>query len=176
MAIAEFTVGSLRSLSVAVGRISSGELQTRVPVESDNEVGDLAAAVNFMASRFEAGLAKGRDLRTLLASIRVMLESLIDGVVDDHETVKRYLRNTLTEVEYFGQLVDDLSEVAQMDAGMPQLHLEDASLQDLISNALESMSAQAAVQGVILKGNVERNVAPLVMDLRRVQRVLYNLV
>ena len=35
------------------------------------------------------------DLRTLLASIRVMLESLIDGVVDDHETVKRYLRNTL---------------------------------------------------------------------------------
>jgi len=60
-----------------------------------------------------------------------------------------------------------------MDAGM---HLEDASLQDLISNALESMSAQAAVQGVILKGNVERNVAPLVMDLRRVQRVLYNLV
>ena len=105
-----------------------------------------------------------------------MLESLIDGVVDDHETVKRYLRNTLTEVEYFGQLVDDLSEVAQMDAGMPQLHLEDASLQDLISNALESMSAQAAVQGVILKGNVERNVAPLVMDLRRVQRGLYNLV
>ena len=56
------TVGSLRSLSVAVGRISSGELQTRVPVESDNEVGDLAAAVNFMASRFEAGLAKERDL------------------------------------------------------------------------------------------------------------------
>ena len=98
-----------------------------------------------MASRFEAGLAKERDLRTLLASIRVMLESLIDGVVDDHETVKRYLRNTLTEVECFGQLVDDPSEVAQMDAGMPQLHLEDASLQDLISDALESMSAQASV-------------------------------
>ena len=42
-----------------------------------------------MASRLEAGLAKERDLRTLLASIRVMLESLIDGVVDDHETVNK---------------------------------------------------------------------------------------
>jgi signal transduction histidine kinase len=97
-------------------------------------------------------------------------------VVDDQETVKRYLRNTLTEVEYFGQLVDDLFEVAQMDAGMLQLHLEDASLQDLISDTLESMSAQAAAQGVKLHGSVEGNVEPLVMDLRRVQRVLYNLV
>ena len=59
MAIVESTVGSLRSLSVAVGRISSGELQTPVPVESDDEVGDLAAAGNSMASRFEPGLALG---------------------------------------------------------------------------------------------------------------------
>ena len=190
-AIADSTIGSLRSLSAAVGRISSGELQTRVPVESDDEVGDLAAAVNSMASQLEAGLAKEReltesrrelvsavshDLRTPLASIRAMMESLIDGVVDDQETTKRYLRNTLTEVEYFGQLVDDLFEVAQMDAGMLHLHVEDASLQDLVSDTLESMSAQAAARSVKLKGSVDGNVAPLVMDLRRVQRVLYNLV
>jgi signal transduction histidine kinase len=44
----------------------------------------------------------------------------------------RYLRNSLTEVESLGQLDNDLFEVAQMGAGMLKLHIERASLQDLI--------------------------------------------
>lgn len=191
MAVAEPTVRSLRTLTVAVGRISSGDLQSRVTVESAGEVGELADAFNSMASRLEASIAKERevaktrqelitavshDLRTPLASIRAMVESLTEGVVQDQATVKRYLRNTLTEVENLGQLVNDLFELSQIDAGMLQLHIENASVQDLISDTLESMAAQAAAGGLQLHGEIQGEIAPVVMDLPRVQRVSYILV
>lgn len=82
----------------------------------------------------------------------------------------------MSEVEYLSQLVDDLFEIARMDAGLLQLHVEDASVQDLISDTLESMSAQAAAGDVILQGGVHGQIAPVVMDTKRVQRVVYNLV
>ena len=187
--ISKPTPRSLRALSWAANKVSEGELDTRVPVESDDEVGELALAFNSMAGQLETSVAKeqeltltrqelvsavSHDLRTPLASIRAMLESMIDGVVEDQETTRRYLRNSLTEVENLGQLVDDLFEVSRMDAGMLQLQIEEASLQDLISDTLEGMSAQAAARNLQLLGRIEEPVAPVVMDLRRVQRVLYN--
>ena len=190
-AIAEPTVRLLRGLSVAVAEIAAGDFKTRVPVESEDEVGELAVSINTMAAKLEASLDKEKeltqsrrelvsavshDLRTPLASIRVMVESLVDGVVEDQETVGRYLRNTLAEIKYLGQLVDDLFEIARMDAGMLQLHIEDASVQDLISDTLESMSAQAVAEDLSLKGGVQGEIPPIFMDTTRVQRVLYNLV
>ena len=175
---------------VAVAKISAGDLKIRVPVESEDEIGELAVSINVMAAKLEASLAAeqeliqsrrelvssvSHDLRTPLASIRAMV-SLVDGVVHDQETTGRYLRNTLSEIEYLGQLVDDLFEIARMDAGMLQLHVEDASVQDLISDTLESMSAQAAAGDVILQGGVHGEISPVVMDTKRVQRVVYNLV
>ena len=190
-AITEPAVRSLRGLIVAVAKISAGDLKIRVPVESEDEIGELAVSINAMVAKLEASLetereliqsrrelvsAVSHDLRTPLASIRAMVESLVDGVVHDQETTARYLRNTLSEVEYLGQLVDDLFEIARMDAGLLQLHVEDASVQDLISDTLESMSAQAAAGDVILQGGVHGEIAPVVMDTKRVQRVVYNLV
>lgn len=190
-AITEPVVRSLKTLGAAVAEISAGDFKTRVPVESADEVGDLATSINTMAAQLEASSDKEKeltqsrrelvsavshDLRTPLASIRVMVESLVDGVVDDQETADRYLRNTLSEVEYLGRLVDDLFEVARLDAGLLQLHIGDASVHDLISDTLESMSAQARVEEVSLEGRVHGEIPPVVMDIRRVQRVLYNLV
>lgn len=187
----EPTIRSIQGLVHAVRRTTAGSLDTRVPVLSNDEVGQLAEAFNVMAERLETSFAREReleearrelmsavshDLRTPLASIRALVESMIDGVVTDRETVNRYLRTTLTEVESLSQLVNDLFELSQMDAGVLELHVEAASLQDLISDTLEGMSAQAAAHRLRLQGTVDGEIAAVVMDTHRVQRVLYNLV
>ena len=190
-ALSEPTTRSIRDLMQGARHMSAGRLDAQVPVQTNDEVGELALAFNTMSERLRSSFGREReleqarrelisavshDLRTPLASIRVMLESISDGVVADPDTVSRYIRTSLTEVENLGQLVNDLFELSQIDAGVLELHMEAASLQDLISDTLESMSAQAAVHNLSLQGSLDGEITPVVMDTRRVQRVLYNLV
>ena len=185
------TTRSIREVQEAVGRMNAGSLDTRAPVHSSDEIGGLATAFNEMAGRLQASFTRAReveqarqelisavshDLRTPLGSIRAMVESINDGVVEDPETVSRYLRSTQSEVERLSQLINDLFELSQMDAGALELHIETASLPDLISDTLESMSAQAALGCLTLLGAVDAELSPVMMDAPRVQRVLYNLV
>jgi signal transduction histidine kinase len=187
------TTRSFHQVVAAVTQISGGNLGVRVPMNSHDEVGRLASAFNDMVERVEASFNKERDLelarreliasvshdlRTPLASIRAMVESINDGVVTDPDTVKRYLKTLEVEVENLSQLINDLFELSQMDAGVLKLEMETSSLTDLISDTLESMSVQVTAEGknLHLKGSVEGEVAYVMMDPRRVQRVLYNLV
>ena len=185
------TARCMRETLAAVREIDAGNLATRVPIQSRDEVGELAMAFNTMAQRLdesfkhERELEKARrdlvravshDLRTPLASIRAIIESINDGVVTDEATVRRYLHTIQSEAETLSQLVNDLFELAQMDAGALKLHVEASSIQDLISDTLEGMAAQAASLNLTLKGSVDGELAPVMMDARRVQRILYNLV
>ena len=173
-AFSQSITGSIHEVLAAVRAMNTGNLSTRAPVLSSDEVGELASEFNDMAERLEISFAREReleqartelmravshDLRTPLASIRAMVESINDGVVTDPETIARYLRSTQTEVENLSQLIDDLFDLAQMDAGVLELHLENSSLQDMISDTLESMSAQAASRQLTLKGTVDEELA-----------------
>ena len=182
---------SMRAVVDAVRRVSEGSLSERVPVNAGDEVGELAAAFNGMAQRLEVSFNRGceleqarrelitavsHDLRTPLASIRVMVESINDGVVADEATIKCYMLTTQTEVETLSRLIDDLFELAQLDAGVLEIHTEEASIQDLISDTLESMAAQAVSHHLTLEGSADLVIEPVEVDARRLQRVLCNLV
>ena len=171
--------------------MNAGSLDQRVPILSNDEVGELAASFNAMAGRLEGAFTRqqelessrkeliqavSHDLRTPLASIWAMVESINDGVVADSATIRRYIRSTQTEVENLSRLINDLFDLAEMDSGVLELHAESALIQDLISDTLESMSAQALARRLTLKGSVEEELSPVNMDPQRVQRVLCNLV
>lgn len=190
-ALSHATTESLATLRDATRQLSAGRLETRAPVTSRDEIGELSEAFNTMASRLEATFSREReieqarkdliqavshDLRTPLASIRAMIESINDGMVTDLETTKRYLRATQSEIENLTQLINDLFELSQMEAGVLQLHREAVSLEDVISDTLEAMSAQAAARRLRLQGSVDEPLPAVLIDSKRVQRVLFNLV
>jgi signal transduction histidine kinase len=181
----------IMTLNVAAQAIARGNLRTRVPVTGSDEMADLARTFNEMASQLEATARKqreldtlkrdlvawaGHDLRTPLASIRVMVEALADGVVQDSATVQRYLQTAQRDIRSLSQLIDDLFEMAQLDAGGLQLELCPNSLSDLVSDTLESFTAQAERQGIRLEGNCAPGVDPVIMDAQKIGRVLANLV
>ncbi len=175
----------------AVQQMGAGKLNTRVEVATHDELEQLADAFNTMAADLEAAFARQRDLeqarrqlitavshdlRNPLASVRAMIESINDGVVTDEETIRRYLGRLQKDVEYLSRLVDDLFELSQIDAGLIALQLGWANLQDVVSDTLESVWAQAARRRLAVEGIVDDALPPLFMDTRRVQRVLHNLV
>ena len=119
-------------LKDAAEKLASGELKTRVPINGRDEVAALANTFNKMAEQLEMVDAKqrelerlradliawvGHDLQTPLASMRAILEALEDGVVDDPQTVKRYLGTAQRDVRSLSILIDDLFQMAQLDTG-----------------------------------------------------------
>ncbi len=178
-------------LKQAAEKLAQGNLETRVPVSGRDEVAALAESFNQMASQLQAMDEKQRelerlrkdliawvshDLQTPLASMRAILEALSDGMVEEPETVKRYLNTAQRDVRSLSALIDDLFQMAQLDAGGIPLEKEDASLADLISDTLESFSALASQQEITLEGSAESNVDPVLMDTQRIGRVLNNLI
>jgi signal transduction histidine kinase len=195
MALGYFLSGTMTDrihlLKIAAERLSQGQLETRVRVSGRDEVATLAQSFNQMASQLQHADEKQRelerlrtdliawvshDLQTPLASIRAILEALYDGVVEDPQTIKRYLNTAQRDVRALSALIDDLFQMAQLDAGGIPLEKEEASLADLVSDTLESFSELATRQEVTLEGSAEPNVDPVLMDTQRIGRVLNNLI
>lgn len=179
------------NLAQAVDALRHRGFSARAQVSGQDEVAELAMTFNDMVERLQSAeerrqeLEQARrdliawvshDLQTPLASIRAMVEALADDMVDDQETVRRYLRTAQREVQSLSSLIDDLFEMAQLDAGGMHLELQRNSMADLVSDTVESFSAMAVEKGVRLSGAVEKDVDPVIMDARRVGRVLRNLV
>jgi signal transduction histidine kinase len=178
-------------LKKAAEKLAKGNLDTRVSVPGRDEVATLAESFNQMATQLQTADEKQRklerlrtdliawvshDLQTPLASIRAILEALYDDVVEDPETVKRYLNTAQRDVSSLSALIDDLFEMAQFDAGGIPLEKADSSLADLISDTLESFSELASRQNIQLEGSVEKGVDPVYMDTQRIGRVFNNLI
>ncbi|HEY5731699.1 MAG TPA: MFS domain-containing histidine kinase [Anaerolineales bacterium] len=181
----------IQLLKNAAEKLAKGDLKTRVPVQGNDEVAVLANTFNQMAERLQAADQKQRDLdnmrrdliawvshdlQTPLTSMRAILEALSDGVVDDPETVKRYLNTAQRDVSNLSALIDDLFQMAQLDTGGFPLNKDNSSLSDLVSDTLESFTELAKQQNIILEGNVEFDVDPVTMDTQAIGRVLNNLI
>lgn len=182
---------SLKTLANAAKRMSAGDLAVRVPVAPERELAEVGAAFNAMAVRLDAAFRRQReleearqsliaavshDLRTPLASLRVMVEAINDGVASDPGTIRRYTGAMERETINLGRLIDDLFEMARLDAGQVQLRLESSPISTIVQRTVEAMAAQAARQRVDLRSLVDRTIPSVVIDPDRIQRVLYNLV
>src|SRR4029078_13739706 len=78
--------------------------------------------------RAELIAAISHDLRTPLASLRVMTEALADGLVEDPATTTRYLATMRGQIGHLSSLIDDLFELDQIDGGALRMELQRASL------------------------------------------------
>lgn len=171
--------------------IAGGDLATRVAMRGNDELAELAFEFNRMAdqlgavatereqmesARRDLFAAISHDLRTPLASLRVMTEALADGVVEDAPTQQRYLNTMRGQINHLSSLIDDLFELAQIESGALKLDLQPASPGDLVSDTIEALQPQAAAKGVALRGSVAANIGPIRAAPQKLERALYNLV
>jgi signal transduction histidine kinase len=178
-------------INYAAQAISRGELDVRIATQGRDEVSQLSKAFNDMTAQLQAVQLKQRkledmrrdliawvshDLQTPLASMQVIVEALADGVVADQLTQQRYLATLQKDIRDLSELIDDLFQMTQLDAGGLPLDLNRSSLVDLLSDTLESFLAQASRQGIDLTASIAPAVGMVYMDTPRIGRVLNNLI
>ncbi len=181
----------LSELTAATQLLARGDFSTRLKISGNDEIAQLAATFNAMAkslgevddqkrqleqTRRDLTAWVSHDLRTPLTSMRVMIEAMLDGVVQDEETVHRYLDSSRAEIEHLAHLIDDLFELAQLDVGHLTINMQRASISDLISDTLGSMQPKARQHGITLLGEVAADLDMIDMAPDKIQRVLSNLV
>lgn len=138
----------LREMTVAARRMATGDYAVRVTATSRDEVGELARAFNTMArdlatvdrQRRELVANVSHELRTPLAALSAVLENLVDGVGPRDPTA---LAPALAQAERLGSLVDDLLDLARVDAGKAPLSPQPVALAPLLADAV----AEAGVLG-----------------------------
>ena len=112
----------LRGLAASAGRLGSGDLTARAPVEGAPEVRDVGVALNRMAADLDALLESQRDfvanashqLRTPLTGLRLRLEALMS-----EPGARAEAEAALREVDRLGRLIDDLLRLARASLHEP---------------------------------------------------------
>ena len=168
----------LEQVRSAAAALSSGDLGARATVDGPTEISELAGAFNEMAESLE-GLFDARrelvawashDLRAPLANMQAMLEAIEDGLVEPTD----YIGPLHEQAAALALLVDDLFELAQIDAGALILDVHEAQLSGLVDVCLRGVQAEALQRGVHLEADVAASVtAPVAAD--KLERVLLNL-
>jgi two-component system, OmpR family, sensor histidine kinase SaeS len=178
--VARSVTTSIDRLRAASAELAAGELGARAPEGGPAELAELGAAFNDMAGRLEDLFDARRelivwashDLRTPLASLQAMLEALEDGLGEP----ERYLVSMREQVELLGRLVDDLFELAKIDAGALTLELREAALTGVVESCLRGLEVEAERRSVRLEACVDGEVPPVLCAPEQVERVLVNLV
>ena len=179
LVLARSITGSLRRVGSASRSLAAGELSTRAPAGGPREIAELAESFNAMAAALEQLFDARRelvawashDLRAPIASLQALLEAIEDGLVSAED----YLPTLREQVRTLSILVDDLFELARIDAGVLTLELRRMPVAPLVASALLLLQPEAEARGIALSADVDENVeARLAPD--KFERVLFNLV
>jgi two-component system OmpR family sensor kinase/two-component system sensor histidine kinase BaeS len=173
-------VRPLHGLTAAAEGIARGDLSQRVPVASQDEVGELAATFNRMATALERAEELRRnltadvahELRTPLSVIRGRLEGVLDGV---YPATPEHLQPILEATELLTYLVEDLRLLAQAEAGQLGLKKRAVDVGDLLRDVQVNFEPQATDRDVTLKLKLPPDLPEVLADWHRVVQVLSNL-
>jgi signal transduction histidine kinase len=178
LVVARSIANSVDRVREASAELARGNLEARAPEAGPAEVAELAGAFNEMGenlqrlfdSRRELVAWASHDLRTPLANMQAMLEALEDGLGEPEE----YLPALGEQVRVLSQLVDDLFELARIDADALTLELRQLPVAPIVSSSLRGVEAEARLRHVTLASEVDNDVtATFAPD--KVERVLMNL-
>ncbi len=153
----------LRTLADGLMTIAGGNLDYWLPASSEDELGEVAKSINFMAeqlqekmdlerrseqSKMELITGVSHDLRTPLTSIIGYLNLLKNDDYTNLEEHKRYIDNAYNKSQQLKQLIDDLFEYTRLTSGAANLSLtkmDMAALLEQIMNEFEPIAQENAL-------------------------------
>jgi len=170
----------LGRLTRAAHAVSEGDLSQRVQIRTGDEISDLGAAFNSMASNLQRGEQVRREmtadiaheLRTPLSVIQGNLEAVLDGV---YPPDAEHIQPALDQAQLLARLVEDLRTLALAEGGQLSLNLQPTHAAELVKRIATSFEPKAAEKRVTLLASMPPALPPVRADSQRIAQVLTNL-
>jgi two-component system phosphate regulon sensor histidine kinase PhoR len=116
------------------------------------------------------------ELRTPMASLKAISETLLDGALDDPMLSRKFVLRMDSEVDNLTMMVNELLELSRIEAGRMNLEFQRVQPCRLLSKAVERMALQAERAGLGLSLNCPGDLPPIFADQDRLAQVLINLI
>jgi histidine kinase len=173
-------VAPVRSMIKTVVKIADGDFRQRAYFAWDDELGDLARNFNRMAEKLHTIETNridlignvAHELRTPLASMRSLIEGIIDGVLPADFSTYSEVQKELTRLQ---RLVGDLENLSRAESGQIKLNLQKIDLKELLEQVVRKLQHQFREKQIDLKIEVSEPVLFIRADLERLQQVIINL-
>ena len=175
-------VKPLREMVKAAQKYSDGDFTMRINFKSENEIGQLADALNEMGAKLAESETINRsfianishELKTPMTNISGYVNGLLDGTIP-YEQQDKYLRIISDETKRLARLVRSMLDLSRIDSGAMQLKKQKFNLSEVIFQALLSFEHRIDEKHIEVQGFDELGQITVNGDADLIHQVLYNL-
>ena len=178
----EMVYKPLTKITYATEQYASGNMHYEFQIDSDDEIGYLAACLNYMSGeiaraeddqkKFVANVS--HDFRSPLTSIQGYLEAIIDGTIPP-ELHEKYLNIVLNETDRLTKLTNSLLTLNNLNTKGLVLDRTDFDINKIIRNTAASFEGTCRKKMIAIELVLTDEMMYVNADMGKIQQVLYNL-
>ena len=184
-------VGPIGRMQTRLVAIASGDFSSHVQVSNRDELGSLAANLNRMNDElgrlYEELEAASRHKSEFLATMSHELRTPLNAIIGFSQVLKQqmygplnerqadYVDDVLSSGQHLLNLINDILDLAKVEAGRMELQASTFELPELLENAAAMVRERATRQGISLIVATDDSVGGMEGDERKVKQILFNL-
>jgi len=184
-------VGPIRRMQTRLAEIASGDFTGHVEVANRDELGKLAANLNRMNDElgrlYKALETASQHKSEFLATMSHELRTPLNAIIGFSQVLKEqmygdlnakqadYVDDVLSSGQHLLNLINDILDLAKVEAGRMELQRATFALPGVLENAMSLVRERAIRQGVGLSAAIDPSVGLLEADERKVKQILFNL-
>lgn len=172
----------LNKITEGANEYAAGNLEYHIDLASKDEMGYLAATLNYMSSElnkmeeyqrnFIANVS--HDFRSPLTSIKGYLEAIIDGTIPP-EMYEKYLKRVISETERLTKLTQSMLTLNSLDS-KGYLTRTNFDINRVIKDTAASFEGTCNGKNIVFELTFSDGIQMVYGDLGKIQQVLYNLI
>ncbi|KNF09423.1 sensor histidine kinase ResE [Gottschalkia purinilytica] len=174
----------LQIFNQAILKISEGDLNQKIKIETNDEFRKLADTFNMMTEKLDEEDKQKKDfvayvsheLKTPLSSIKLLSESLIHENEININIYREFLHDISSEVDRLNNIVEDLLTSMELDISKIKINFEYVNISTLIEKTVLKLKPLADKKNIKIDVYVIRKEMNIMIDPDRIQQAVINIV
>jgi two-component system phosphate regulon sensor histidine kinase PhoR len=179
-------------IAKSVEQIRSGNLDTRIEIDTRDEIGSVALAVNELVEKLKTDIAEvkklqkvrseflgnvSHELRTPIFAIQGFIETLLNGAVDDPSVNKAFLEKTKANADRLNALLEDLINISQIESGEMKMSFRYFNVNEFLETVVKDFQEFGKQRNISVSGAFSTaSDVEVLGDRDRLRQALNNLI